>query len=646
METKAISFGRTVAVPNVQEFAKNPLTSVPPRYVHPDQDPPIISLNSSSPQVPIIDMQRLLSQDFMDSELQKLDQACREWGFFQLINHEVSSRLVEKVKLESEEFFKLPIEEKNKCRQKEGDLEGYGNVSVMSEDQKLHWGDRLYITTSPPHLRKPHLIPNLPHSFRETLEAYSAELKNVEPTNLGGSLPVPYVQELAKEPLTSVPTRYVRPDQDPPFISSTTSSPEVPVIDLFRLLSGDYMKSELEKFHYACQEWGFFQLINHGVSNSLVEKVKVEIQEFFKLPMEEKNKYWQQAGELEGYGQAFVVSEEQKLDWADMFYLITFPAHFRKPHLFPKLPLPLRDTLEAYSTELRNLAMKILNLIAKALRMEPNDMKDLFEEGMQSMRMNYYPPCPQPELVIGLNPHSDSVGLTILLQLNEMEGLQIRKDGMWIPVKPLPDAFIINIGDILEIVTNGIYRSIEHRATELAKEPLTTVPLRYVRPDQDPPFISNTTSSPQVPVIDLIRLLSGDSMESELEKFHYACQKWGFFQLINHGVSTSLVEKVKAEIQEFFKLPMEEKKKYCQQAGELEGYGQAFVVSEEQKLDWADLFHFITLPTHLRKPHLLPNLPLPLRFDFYSLLNQNLFKTLMIFVKMRMSRNSFLSSEK
>ncbi|KAK1556182.1 hypothetical protein Q3G72_000169 [Acer saccharum] len=61
-------------------------------------------------------------------------------------------------------------------------------------------------------------------------------------------------------------------------------------------------------------------------------------------------------------------------------------------------------------------------------------------------------------------------------------------------------------------------------------------------------------------------------------------------KLINHGVSTSLVEKVKVEIQEFFKLPIEEKKKYCQQAGDIEGYGQAFVVSEEQKLDWADKF--------------------------------------------------------
>jgi isopenicillin N synthase-like dioxygenase len=95
--------------------------------------------------------------------------------------------------------------------------------------------------------------------------------------------------------------------------------------------------------------------------------------------------------------------------------------------------------------------MKILKLMAKAIGMEYNYMKNLFEDGRQSIRMNYYPPCPQPELVIGLSPHSDATGLTILLQLNEIEGLQIRKDGMWIPVIPLPNAFVVNIGDILEV---------------------------------------------------------------------------------------------------------------------------------------------------------------------------------------------------
>ncbi|XP_059437864.1 protein SRG1-like [Corylus avellana] len=283
--------------------------------------------------------------------------------------------------------------------------------------------------------------------------------------SLGSSLPVPCVQELAKETMATVPPRYVRPDQDPPNISDTTCLPQVPVIDMQKLFSPEFMDSELEKMHCACKEWGFFQLINHGVKASLLEKVKLEIQEFFKLPMEEKKTYWQEPGHLEGFGQAFVVSEEQKLDWGDMFYMVTLPTSLRKPHLFPKLPLPFRDNLEAYSAELKSLAMKIIEFMAKALRMDYNDMKNLFEDGKQAFRMNYYPPCPQPDLVIGLNPHSDSVGLTILLQLNEMEGLQIRKDGMWIPVKPLPNAFIVNIGDILEIVTNGIYRSIEHRAT-------------------------------------------------------------------------------------------------------------------------------------------------------------------------------------
>uniref|UniRef100_A0A5B6ZV38 Fe2OG dioxygenase domain-containing protein n=1 Tax=Davidia involucrata TaxID=16924 RepID=A0A5B6ZV38_DAVIN len=295
-----------------------------------------------------------------------------------------------------------------------------------------------------------------------------------KPASLGSTLLVPCVQELAKESSVTVQSRYLRPDQDPPITWRRTASPDIPIIDMESLVNGHHMDIELKKLDSACKEWGFFQLINHGVSTSLMEKVKMEIQEFFNLPMEEKKKLWQEPGDVEGFGQAFVVSDEQKLDWGDLFFLTTLPSHLRKPRLFPNLPLPFRDTLEIYATELKKLDMKILDFIAKALKMKAEDMRELFEEGMQAMRMNYYPPCPQPELVIGLTPHSDSVGLTILLQVNEMEGLQIKKDGMWVPVKPLPNAFVVNIGDILEIVTNGAYRSIEHRAVvNSAKERLS-----------------------------------------------------------------------------------------------------------------------------------------------------------------------------
>ncbi|PHU11963.1 Protein SRG1 [Capsicum chinense] len=96
--------------------------------------------------------------------------------------------------------------------------------------------------------------------------------------------------------------------------------------------------------------------------------------------------------------------------------------------------------------------------------MDEEYIREMFGEGRHSTRMNYYPPCPQLDKVKRLTPHSDVVALTILLQLNQLDGLQIKKDGVWIPISPLPHAFIINIGDILEIVTNGANRSIKNRA--------------------------------------------------------------------------------------------------------------------------------------------------------------------------------------
>lgn len=89
--------------------------------------------------------------------------------------------------------------------------------------------------------------------------------------------------------------------------------------------------------------------------------------------------------------------------------------------------------------------------MGKALGIEQNDIKESLGEGGQSIRMNYYPPCPQPENVLGLKAHTDASALTILFQNNEVEGLQIRKGGTWIPVKPLPNAFIVSLGDVMEV---------------------------------------------------------------------------------------------------------------------------------------------------------------------------------------------------
>ncbi|CAN8230582.1 unnamed protein product [Cochlearia groenlandica] len=291
------------------------------------------------------------------------------------------------------------------------------------------------------------------------------------------SILVPSVQEMVKEKMiTTVPSRYVRSDQDKAEIDQDSGlRPEIPIIDMSLLCSATSMDSEIDKLDFACREWGFFQLVNHGMDSCFLEKFKSNVQDFFNLSMEEKKKLWQLPGDIEGFGQAFVVSEEQKLDWADTFFLTMQPPGLRKPHLHRKLPLPFRDTLETYSDGVKSIAKILFAKMASALKIKPEEMEKLFDDELgQRVRMNYYPPCPEPDQVIGLTPHSDATGLTILLQVNEVDGLQIKKDSKWVTVKPLPNAFVVNVGDIIEIITNGTYRSIEHRGVvNLEKERLS-----------------------------------------------------------------------------------------------------------------------------------------------------------------------------
>ncbi|CAN1173690.1 2-oxoglutarate-dependent dioxygenase 11 [Linum perenne] len=192
--------------------------------------------------------------------------------------------------------------------------------------------------------------------------------------------------------------------------------------------------------------------------------MKVDLQEFFNQPLQEKMQYAQLPNNIEGYGQAFVVSEEQKLDWGDMLFIHSLPVDARNMRFWPRVPSSFRASLDQYSSELRKLALSLLNHMARNLGVEQEKLLALFKDGTQSIRMNYYPPCKESNKVMGLTPHSDAVGLTLLTQVNDVQGLQIRKDGEWVPIVPIPGAFIVNVGDIIEIMSNGEYKSIEHRA--------------------------------------------------------------------------------------------------------------------------------------------------------------------------------------
>lgn len=122
------------------------------------------------------------------------------------------------------------------------------------------------------------------------------------------------------------------------------------------------------------------------------------------------------------------------------------------------------ETLEKYSIKIRELCLRLLAHIAETLGLAPGTFNGMFGEAVQAVRMNFYPPCPRPELVLGLSAHSDGSAVTVLQQDMTCAGLQVLKGSAWVPVHPIPHALVINLGDTLEVLTNGRYKSVEHRA--------------------------------------------------------------------------------------------------------------------------------------------------------------------------------------
>lgn len=109
--------------------------------------------------------------------------------------------------------------------------------------------------------------------------------------------------------------------------------------------------------------------------------------------------------------------------------------------------------MSGYCREVRELGLRLEELISKSLGLEKECLKKILggsEQG-QHMALNYYPACPEPELTYGLPAHTDPNAITILLQDLEVAGLQILNNGKWLAVKPHPDAFVINIGDQIQV---------------------------------------------------------------------------------------------------------------------------------------------------------------------------------------------------
>lgn len=107
--------------------------------------------------------------------------------------------------------------------------------------------------------------------------------------------------------------------------------------------------------------------------------------------------------------------------------------------------------MEAYSIEVKRVAEELVCSLSLIMGMEKHTLLAMHKEMLQALRVNYYPPCSMPDKVLGLSTHSDTSTITILMQDDNVSGLQIRHQGEWVLVKPIPNALVVNIGDVIEV---------------------------------------------------------------------------------------------------------------------------------------------------------------------------------------------------
>ncbi|XP_024519071.1 protein DMR6-LIKE OXYGENASE 2 [Selaginella moellendorffii] len=327
-----------------------------------------------------------------------------------------------------------------------------------------------------------------------------------------------------------VPDIYIQPEHQRLCKSKVCpDTQDIPVIDLRELSNSGNRPKAIAAIGQACQKWGFFQVTNHGVPVATTEKMKEVAYEFFELPVEEKMAYHatSMSSKMTMYGTSFNPYEDKTFDWRDYLRhscnplseenVSSWPAnppsyrqathsthtflrfaslHFYKSSKAYSVSVcTSRETAVNYSEAVGSLCKSLLRALSESLGLSPEFLDAAFgTPNERFLLLNYYPPCPDPALALGLSSHSDVGGITILLQ-DATSGLQVLNDGQWIPVKPLPGAFVVNVGDQLQVLSNGKYKSVEHRVVLNSECPRLSIALFY-----NPSF--NTVVSPVEELLD------------------------------------------------------------------------------------------------------------------------------------------------
>lgn len=231
-----------------------------------------------------------------------------------------------------------------------------------------------------------------------------------------------------------------------------------PVVDLSKL-NGEDRKPTMEMIKDACENWGFFEVVKHGISHELLDTVERLTKMHYKKCMEQRFKEMVASKGLKAFQ-----SEIHDMDWESTFYLRHLPISNIAEIL--ELEEDYRKAMKEFALELEKLAELLLELLCKNLGLEKGYLKKAFygtKGPTFGTKVSNYPPCPKPDLIKGLRAHTDAGGIILLFQDDKVSGLQLLKNGQWIDVPPVKHSIVINLGDQLEVITNGKYKSVMHR---------------------------------------------------------------------------------------------------------------------------------------------------------------------------------------
>ncbi|XP_030933813.1 hyoscyamine 6-dioxygenase-like [Quercus lobata] len=248
----------------------------------------------------------------------------------------------------------------------------------------------------------------------------------------------------------SLPESYIVPPEDRPGMPSLGEN--IPVVDLG---AHDHTTQILK----ASQEFGMFQVINHEVPRNVIDEAMSVFKEFHALSAEDKA--------IETSKSCYVYTSTQNYAterfhfWRDGLFHQCNPLQ-KYIQFWPEKPPKYREVVAIYTAELRKLGFRILEFIAQGLGVNPDHFRNELGEN-ETLLVNHYPPCPDPSLTLGLGKHRDPVVINILLQSDDVHGLQVFKDEEWIGVEPIPDAFVVTVGALMQIISNGKLKAAEHR---------------------------------------------------------------------------------------------------------------------------------------------------------------------------------------